>query len=59
MNAFRSALADEVSRARAALLRARELHDEAGATGAVERLDDLEEIRERVSDGLVLAAIHP
>ncbi|KRE58872.1 hypothetical protein [Phycicoccus sp. Soil748] len=54
MNAFRSALANEVSQARASLLRARERHDEAAMTDAVERLHDLDEISARVRDGLTL-----
>lgn len=59
MNAFRSALADEVARAQASLLRARERKDAAAVTDAVERLRDLDEISAQVNDGLVLAAIHP
>ncbi|MDU0313135.1 hypothetical protein RKE38_05495 [Phycicoccus sp. M110.8] len=59
MNAFNSALADEVAQAWATLARARREQDEAAVTDAVDRLHDLDEIRQRVSEGLVLAAIHP
>lgn len=54
MSAFTTALADEVSLAWATLLRARERHDDAAATEALERLRDLDEINQRVRDGLQL-----
>ncbi|GAB3436960.1 hypothetical protein GCM10027517_07840 [Phycicoccus ginsengisoli] len=56
MSAFTTALADEVAQAWATLLRARERQDEAAVTEAVERLRDLDEISERVRDGLELAS---
>ena len=55
MTAFTTALAAEVSLAQASLLRARERHDDAAATEALERLRDLEEIGRRARDGLELA----
>jgi hypothetical protein len=55
VNAFTTALADEVAQAWATLLRARERQDDAAVTDAVERLRDLDEIGARVRDGLELA----
>ena len=52
MNAFTTALADEVASAWSSLLRARDRQDEAAVTDAAERLLDLHEIADRVRDGL-------
>ena len=52
MNAFTSAMAEEVARARAELWAARRCQNESAVADAVDRLEDLSEIVARVQEGL-------
>ena len=54
MNAFSSALADELALARERLRSARARRDDEGVMDARERLLDLTEISERVREGLLI-----
>jgi hypothetical protein len=51
MNAFATAMAEEMARARAELWAAREREDESAVADAVDRLADLSEIVARVQEG--------
>ncbi len=54
MNAFSTAMADELAQVRTQLVVAGECQDEAAVVDALERLRDLTEISERAREGLLL-----
>lgn len=54
MNAFSTAMADELAQARSQLVGAGERQDDAAVVDALERLRDLTEISERAREGLSL-----
>jgi hypothetical protein len=56
VNAFASAMAEEVARARADLTEARSRQDDTGISDAIDRLRDLSELLERAGEGLPLAS---
>jgi hypothetical protein len=56
VNAFASAMAEEIARARADLTDARSRQDDSGISDAIARLRDLSELLERAGEGLPLAS---